>query len=58
LVYLEIARENHFDDLGKIEKFFGCTFEFYKMKLDYFKKKSLSLGWGGGCKIQVQILIG
>jgi len=58
LVYLENARENHFDDLGKIEKFFGCTFEFDKMKLDGFKKKSLSLGWGGGCKIQVEILIG
>jgi len=56
--YLENARENHFDDWGKIEKFFGCTFEFHKMKLDYFKKKSLSLGWGGGLKIQVQILIG
>jgi len=58
LVYLENARENHFDDLEKIEKFFGCTFEFCKMKLDYFKKKPLSLGWGGGLKIQVQILIG
>jgi len=58
LVYLEIARENHFDDLGKIEKFFGCTFEFHKMKLDYFKKKSLSLGWGGGLPGQIKILIG
>jgi len=58
LVYLENARENHFDDLGKIEKFFGCTFEFDKMKLDGSKKKSLSLGWGGGCKRHSRILIG
>jgi len=58
LDYIRIARENHFDDLVKIEKFFGCTFEFDKMKLDDSKKKSLSLGWGGGCKIQVEILIG
>jgi len=58
LVYLENARENHFDDLGKIEKFFGCTFEFYKMKLDGSKKKSLSLGWGGGWKPGSRILIG
>jgi len=55
---LENARENHFDDLGKIEKFFGCTFEFDKMKLDGSKKKSLSLGWGGGCKRHSRILIG
>jgi len=55
---LENARENHFDDLGKIEKFFGCTFEFHKMKLDGSKKKSLSLGWGGGAWNQVKILIG
>jgi len=58
LVYLENARENHFDDLGKIEKFFGCTFEFDKMKLDGSKKKSLSLGWGGGLKTRPGILIG
>jgi hypothetical protein len=44
--------------LGKIEKFFGCTFEFDKMKLDGSKKKSLSLGWGGGAWNQVEILIG
>jgi len=58
LVYLKNARENHFDDLGKIEKFFGCTFEFDKMKLDGSKKKSLSLGWGGGAESRFQILIG
>jgi hypothetical protein len=58
LVYLENARENHFDDLGKIEKFFGCTFEFDKMKLDGSEKKSLSLGWGGGLPGQAEILIG
>jgi len=58
LVYLENARENHFDDLGKIEKFFGCTFKFDKMKLDGSKKKSLSLGWGGGAWNQVEKLIG
>jgi hypothetical protein len=55
---LENARENHFDDLGKIEKFFGCTFKFDKMKLDGSKKKSLSLGWGGGLPGQAEILIG
>jgi len=55
---LENARENHFDDLEKIEKFFGCTFEFHKMKLDGSKKKSLSLGRGGVPWIQVEILIG
>jgi hypothetical protein len=58
LVFIRIARENHFDDFGKIEKFFGCTFEFHKMKLDGFKKKSLSLGWGGGAWNQVEKLIG
>jgi hypothetical protein len=44
--------------LGKIEKFFGCTFEFDKMKLDGSKKKSLSLGWGGGPPGPARILIG
>jgi hypothetical protein len=58
LNFLEIARENHFDDLRKIEKFFGCTFEFHKMKLDGSKKKSLSLGWGGGPGTRPGILIG
>jgi hypothetical protein len=55
---LENARENHFDDLGKIEKFFGCTFKFDKMKLDGSEKKSLSLGWGGGLLGQTEKLIG
>jgi len=48
LDFLENARENQLDDLGKMEKFFGCTFEFHKMKLDGSEKKSLSLGRGGG----------
>jgi hypothetical protein len=55
---LENARENHFDDLEKIEKFFGCTFEFHKMKLEGSEKKSLSLGWGGGPPPGSRILIG
>tara|TARA_R110002126_G_scaffold206819_1_gene353914 strand:+ start:500 stop:676 length:177 start_codon:yes stop_codon:yes gene_type:complete len=58
LDFLDNARENHFDDLEKIEKFFGCTFGFDKMKLDGSEKKSLSLGWGGGLPGQVEILIG
>jgi hypothetical protein len=44
--------------LGKIEKFFGCTFKFDKMKLDGSKKKSLSLGRGGGLQNRARILIG
>jgi hypothetical protein len=58
LDFLDNARENQLDDLGKIEKFFGCTFEFDKMKLDGSEKKSLSLGWGAGASRRAQILIG
>ena len=46
------------DGLGKIEKFLRCTFEFYKMQLDGFEKKSPSLGWGGGGLEPGQKLIG
>lgn len=46
------------DGLGKIEKFLRCTFEFHKMQLDGFEKKSPSLGWGGGASWKPGKLIG